>query len=123
MQPDNQTDNPNGLVRQTGVPINAQISGDDRCICTEFGIVAINGAPVIHLCRKLLLRGVDPATPLEAYRGDTLALIIHSIGQAAALEVNGSGRFSQPARRQPMRRGAAMAVQQQVFAPFLEAAE
>jgi hypothetical protein len=46
--------------------------------------------------------------PLWAYRGDTLALIVTSIGQGARLEVNarGTGFIPRRARRaaSPMRR-------------------
>ena len=38
--------------------------------------------------------GHDPATPLEAYRGDTLCLRVNSIGRAARLEANGEVRVS-----------------------------
>jgi hypothetical protein len=52
---------------------------------TALGIVVRGSAPVINLCRKLIDAGCDPATPLEAWRGSTLALRIRSIGEAGAL--------------------------------------
>jgi hypothetical protein len=42
---------------------------------------------VCALCRRLVEAGHDPATPLEAYRGDSLALKVRSIGEAAGLTV------------------------------------
>jgi hypothetical protein len=41
-------------------------------------------APVLGLCRALLEAGYDPRRPLRAYRGDTVALKIRSIGEGAA---------------------------------------
>jgi hypothetical protein len=48
-------------------------------------------SPVLALCRKLIDAGHDPATALEVYRGDTLALRVGSIGQAARLKIGSSG--------------------------------
>jgi hypothetical protein len=70
-------------------PIRATLSGDD--IATAFDISAQSSGPVLALCRQLVAAGHDPAMPLHAYRGDTLALIIRSIGEAANLEINGKG--------------------------------
>jgi hypothetical protein len=39
----------------------------------------------------LITAGFDPDRPLEAYRGDILALWVQSIGQAARLEINSHG--------------------------------
>jgi hypothetical protein len=55
------------------------------------GITAHSTAPVLVLCRQLVEAGHDPATPLHAYRGATLALKVRSIGEAAGLEINGKG--------------------------------
>jgi hypothetical protein len=41
--------------------------------------------PVIAMCRLLVAEGFDPASPMHVYRGDTLALKIRSIGEAATL--------------------------------------
>ncbi len=39
----------------------------------------VRGAsPVLALCRKLLVAGIDQARPLHAYRGEVLCLIIRS---------------------------------------------
>jgi hypothetical protein len=39
----------------------------------------------------LVNAGHDPATQLHAYRGNVLCLLARSIGEAAELEINGSG--------------------------------
>jgi hypothetical protein len=44
--------------------------------------VVTGAAPILGVCRAL----VTGATPLEAYRGDTLCVRIRSLGQAAELE-------------------------------------
>lgn len=62
-------------------PIRAALTGSDRCEAE--GFVAIANAPTFSLCRKLMVAGFDPARPLHAYRGDTLALTVSSIGWGA----------------------------------------
>jgi hypothetical protein len=69
--------------------IRAELTGNDTC--SWLGITARSRAPVLELCRKLIKAGVDPATTLHAYRGDTLALVVSSIGQAARLTVKTAG--------------------------------
>ena len=59
--------------------------------CASHGITAHAHAPVLALCRKLIAAGFDPAQPLHAYRGDTLCLVIKSIGAGAGLRVNEDG--------------------------------
>jgi hypothetical protein len=54
-------------------------------------MVVTSATPILGLCRQLVAGGHDPATPLEAYRGDTLCVRIRSIGQAAQLEPSPSG--------------------------------
>src|SRR6516164_5756643 len=50
----------------------ADLVGSD--ICTAPGIIARSYAPVLALCRRLIQQaGYDPATPLQVYRGATLA--------------------------------------------------
>jgi hypothetical protein len=44
-------------------------------------------APVLALCRRLVDAGIDPATPLEVWRGGVLALTVRSIGAGAGLTV------------------------------------
>jgi hypothetical protein len=69
--------------------LRAELSGST--ICTAAGQVAIGHTPVLALCRQLIEAGRDPATPLKVYRGNTLALRIRSIGEAAVLEINTKG--------------------------------
>src|SRR5262249_21145279 len=69
---------------------------------------AKSDSPVLALCRKLVDAGHDRATPLEAYRDNTFALRVKSIGQGAQMQVNGNTRlvFAGDARRRtapPMR--------------------
>jgi hypothetical protein len=54
---------------------------------SALGLTARGRAPVLSLCRQLVAAGHDPAQPAEAYRGETLALRIRSLGEAAGLEV------------------------------------
>ena len=75
--------------------VRAVLHGDD--VCTAGGITARSPSPVLDLCRKLLAAGV-PDQPLYAFRGDTLALIVHSISKAARLEV-AEGLGFRPYRR------------------------
>jgi hypothetical protein len=69
--------------------IRADLIGSDRC--TAAGITATGNASVLALCRRLLAVGYDPATPMRVYRGAVLALSVRSIGEGAALEINGKG--------------------------------
>jgi hypothetical protein len=66
-------------------PIQVTLLGSDRCEAN--GIVARGHAPVLGLCRALLAAGHHQNRPLLAYRGDTLALVIQSIGEGARLAV------------------------------------
>jgi hypothetical protein len=71
-------------------PIHAVITRHDTC--TAERVTACNSVPVLALCRKLIAVGYDPTLPLYAYRGDTLALEVCSIGEGAHLwETHGSG--------------------------------
>jgi hypothetical protein len=71
------------------------------------GLVAKGGSPVIKLCQMLVAAGHDPSSPMQVYRGDTLALKVRSIGEAAGLVAasNGYGFARAPAMRTaaPMR--------------------
>jgi hypothetical protein len=84
---------PNGHRVQV---IRAELAESDTA--TACGIVAQSSSPLIALCRKLIDAGHDPATALRAYRGDTLCLIVRSIGAATTLEINGAGTGFRPAR-------------------------
>jgi len=65
--------------------IRAALIGTETCKAA--GITAHGSAPVLALCRRLVAAGHDPGTPLEAWRGDVLALRVRSIGEAARLRV------------------------------------
>jgi hypothetical protein len=69
--------------------LRAEITGSDEC--GALGITVTGSTPVLALCRLLVGAGHDPATPLEAWRGDVLCLRVRSIGEAAGLEINGHG--------------------------------
>lgn len=59
-------------------------------------------AVVCALCRKLIEAGHNPSTPMVVRRGETIALRVRSIGEAAKLtvsDVTGPPRF---VRWQPM---------------------
>jgi hypothetical protein len=76
--------------------IRAELTGDTCSIAA--GITARGPSPVLALCRKLTEAGCDPRRPLHAYRGDTLCLVVRSIGEAARLEINGEGSGFRPLR-------------------------
>jgi hypothetical protein len=87
--------------------IRAEIVGSDTC--AALGITTTGHAPVLALCRKLVDAGVDPVTPLEAWRGDVLCLKVRSIAQGAALEVRpASGGTPVFIRRESARRASPM---------------
>ena len=69
--------------------IRAELLADDRCCA--LGMTVRHPAPVLALCRLLVEAGHDPATPLEAWRGDVPCLRIRSIGAAAALRIGTHG--------------------------------
>ena len=84
-------------------PIRAELIGSN--CCTAKGITAYAEAPVLKLCRALIRAGTSPDTPMEVYRGKTLALTVRRIGEAAALEIdhNESGQpVFRPARKRPI---------------------
>jgi hypothetical protein len=66
-------------------PICAELIGLDRCEAE--GFIARGHAPALELCRELVAAGFSPASPLEAWRGNTLCLRVRSIGEAARLPV------------------------------------
>jgi hypothetical protein len=69
--------------------IRAELIADDSC--SALGMTVRGPAPVLALCRLLVEAGHDPATPLEAWRGDVPCLRIRSIGAAAALRIGTHG--------------------------------
>ena len=56
----------------TQTVIRAELIGSDRC--SALGTTARGATPVLGLCRLLVEAGLDPITPLEAWRGSTLCL-------------------------------------------------
>jgi hypothetical protein len=79
----------NSLPNENTQAIRAELIGSDRC--SALGMTARSTAPILALCRLLIEAGHDPATPLEAWRGPTLCLRIHRIGDAAQLEPSPRG--------------------------------
>ena len=69
--------------------ITGVLTGTDHA--SAEGITATGPSPVLALCRRLIDAGYDPALPLVAYRGSTLALRVRSIGEGARLEVSHRG--------------------------------
>ena len=69
--------------------IHAELIGSDTC--AALGITIESSTPVLAMCRALVAAGIDPATRLEAYRGDVLCLWVRSIGEAARLTVKAMG--------------------------------
>jgi hypothetical protein len=61
-------------------PIRAEIVTDNLAC-----VLGVTATGVLRLCEKLVHAGHDLATPLEAYRGDTLSLRVRSIGEGAWL--------------------------------------
>ena len=74
--------------------IRADLIGCDTC--TAGDITAAGHAPVLALCRALLAAGLDPDQALEVFRGATLALRVHRIGEAAKLTVRESTKDGRP---------------------------
>ena len=74
-------------------PIRAELDKSNRCEAA--GHTTTGYAPVLVMCRKLIEAGYDPATPLHAYRGDTLCLSVSSIGWGARHTV-ADNRFGTP---------------------------
>ena len=76
--------------------IVAELISDNEC--RAVGLVAHGAAPVLQLCRLLIEAGYDPSTPLEAFRGMTLALRVKSLAEGARLTVKrleGTAKLSQ----------------------------
>jgi hypothetical protein len=65
--------------------IRAELFASNMAVA--LGIHVKSYAPILKLCRRLVAHGIEPAAPLEAWRGPTLCLRVRSIGAAAALEV------------------------------------
>jgi hypothetical protein len=76
--------------------IRAELAGASTC--SALSVTIESSAPVISLCRRLIEAGHDPATAMQVFRGDVLALIVRSIGEAARLEINAYGTGFRPRR-------------------------
>jgi hypothetical protein len=76
-------------------PVRVQLVGSNRA--EAFGLVTVGRAPLCQLCRKLIRAGIKADLPVEAYRGDVLALRARSLLMAAQLtakdDVRGTPRF------------------------------
>jgi hypothetical protein len=70
--------------------IEAKLTG--KAVVAAEGYTVRDQLPVIALCRLLLAEGFDPASPMHVYRGDTLALKVRTIGEAARLRPATEGR-------------------------------
>src|SRR5262245_46691254 len=79
--------------------IRAQLSSDS--IAVSCGIEVHVGSPVLRLCRELLSAGSPSSAAMDVYRGQTLALQVRSIGEAAGLRVQSNGCGFIPLRGLP----------------------
>jgi hypothetical protein len=61
------------------IPIRATLVGSKRC--EALGVTGHGYTPVLALCRALVAADHDPHRPLHVYRGETLALVVSSIGE------------------------------------------
>jgi hypothetical protein len=74
-------------------PIRAELDKSNRCDAAGYTVTGY--VPVLAMCRRLIEAGFDPATPLHAYRGDTLCLTVSSIGWGGKRTV-ADNRFGTP---------------------------
>src|SRR5690349_1956767 len=78
-------------IRKTGKrstaisAVRAELIGANTA--TALDVEANGPSPVVTLCGDFLRGGHDPAMSLHAYRGNTLALKVRSIGEGARLTV------------------------------------
>jgi hypothetical protein len=79
--------------------VYSDLCGDD--VASALNIKIRSPAPVLDLCRALVAAGVDPATELHCYRGETLCLRIRAIGEAGKLKIGGDGVTFRP-RSEPV---------------------
>ena len=87
----------NSLSAQNTQAIRAELIGS--VCCSALGTTARGTTPALVLCRLLIQAGHDPATPLEAWRGTTLCLRVHSIGEGAQLTIEDDRRGKPTLRR------------------------
>ena len=71
--------------------ITARLSSDCIASVVASTIACVGPPPVLALCRRLIEAGLPSSADLECYRGETLALRVRSIGEAAGLEINSGG--------------------------------
>jgi hypothetical protein len=69
--------------------VHADLIGSDTC--SGAGITATGAAPVLTLCRQLLVAGLNPDAALTVYRGGVLALRVRSLREGALLAVKTAG--------------------------------
>ena len=72
-------------LKQSKQVIRATLSGSN--CCSTLGIEVRSAAPILALCRALIAAGHDPQRPLEAFRGNTLAITVQKIGDGARFTV------------------------------------
>jgi hypothetical protein len=60
------------------------------CRAEAFGVAVRAYAPLCAIARRLIRAGLDPGLPIEAYRGDVLALRGRSLLEVAQLTVQDS---------------------------------
>jgi hypothetical protein len=74
--------------------IKAALSSDSIASIVGSTIACIGSSPLLALCRRLIEAGYPSSADLEAYRNETLALRVRSIGEATRLEIDGKVRFT-----------------------------
>jgi hypothetical protein len=72
-------------------PLRIVLVGDQTATAPKAGLTSCSCSPVLDVCRQLIGAGYAPETPAVAYRDGIKALLLKSIGSAAALQVNGHG--------------------------------
>jgi hypothetical protein len=98
---------PEGRAKQART-IRAELVGATGCHCAVAGLYACANTPVLEMCRLLVSAGFHPGSTLVCFRGGTLSLTVHSIGDASRLKVNSKGtgfeRVSGVRMASPMRK-------------------
>ena len=76
--------------------VRTELIGSDTA--RAHGITVVAFTPILVLCRRLIDAGINPTTPLAAFRGEMLCLTVRHIGEGARLTVkttgNGAPRFA-----------------------------
>ena len=70
-----------GVIPRSRMMIRPELIESDRCTAASLTVRAY--APVLTMCHALIEAGHAPDHPLHAYRGETLALTVSSIGWGA----------------------------------------